>query len=292
MSSKTKSISKGRFIGNTATYIGLSILCVLWVIPIVWILLISFSKDLNGIPNYFWPQHGYTIQNYAKLFSDAGIQSGFYFPRWFLNTIFVACCSCVLSGFFVLSVAYVMSRMRFKMRKSFMNIGLVLGMFPAFATLIAIYYILKAVHLTDSLFALILVYSGGAGLGFYIAKGFFDTIPKTLDEAAMIDGASKSQIFWKLTIPLSKPIIVYTVLSAFLAPCVDFMVVSFIIGPTAYTKYTIALGLFRMIDKEHIIAYFSQFAAGGVLVSIPIALLFIFMQKFYVEGVTGGAVKG
>lgn len=290
--SKTRSLSKGSHASNVAAHIVLTVLAVLWLIPIVWIIIISFSKDLKGIPNYFWPQHGFTLENYTKLFTGAGIDSGFYFPQWFLNTLFVAVCTCIISTFSVLSVSYVMSRLRFKMRKPFMNIALILGMFPGFMAMTAIYFLLKAVNLTNTLTALILVYSSGAGLGFFIAKGFFDTIPKTLDEAAMIDGASKSQIFWKITIPLSKPIIVYTLLTSFLGPWMDFIFANFIIGPTAYKKYTIAIGLFHMIDKEHLIDYFTQFAAGSILIAIPITILFIVTQRFYVEGITGGAVKG
>lgn len=291
MSEVSMKTSKKPTATNVVTYIVLAVLCVIWILPIAWIILISFGKGINGVPNYFIP-HGFTLENYTRLFADSGADTGFFFPRWFLNTLLVAICSCAISAFFVLAVSFVMSRMRFKMRKPFMNIALVLGMFPGFMSMIAVYYILKAVNLTDSLFALVLVYSGGAGLGFYIAKGFFDTIPMTLDEAAMIDGATKSQIFWKITIPISRPIIVYTILTSFLAPWMDFIFVSIILGPTSYQKYTVALGLFRMIDREHIIEYFPMFAAGAVLVSIPITILFVIMQKFYVEGVTGGSVKG
>jgi arabinogalactan oligomer / maltooligosaccharide transport system permease protein len=278
--------------GNVISHLLLIVLSLIWLLPIVWIVVISFSSGVNGIPNYFLPQHGLTLENYTKLFTDAGIQSGFYFPRWFMNTLFVALCTCALSSFFVLSVSYVISRMRFKLRKPIMNLALILGMFPGFMSMVAVYYVLKSVNLTNSLFALILVYSGGAGLTFYIAKGFFDTIPFTLDESAMIDGATRAQIFWKITIPLSKPIIIYTILTAFLAPWGDFIFVNFIIGPTAYNNYTVAIGLYHMIDKEHIASYFSMFTASAVLISIPITILFVSMQKFYIEGVTGGAVKG
>lgn len=292
MSVKSKRILNGHFASNTATYILLSILCIIWLIPIAWIVIISFSKGLNGVPNFFWPQSGFTTDNYTNLFTQANATTGFYFPTWFFNTLFVACCTCAITTLLVLSTSYAISRMRFKLRKPFMNIALILGMFPGFMALPAIYFILKGLDLTNTLYALILVYSAGAGLGFYIAKGFFDTIPITLDEAAMIDGATRSEIFWKITIPLSKPIIVYTVLMAFMAPWMDFILASFIIGPTAYSKYTVAIGLYRMLDKEHITQYFSMFAAGCVLVSIPITLVFIAMQKHYVEGITGGAVKG
>jgi arabinogalactan oligomer/maltooligosaccharide transport system permease protein len=278
--------------GNALAYVVLSVLCVIWLFPVAWLLIISFSKGVAGIPNYFWPKYGFTLQNYINLFKDSGAASGFYFPRWFLNTLFVAICSCALTSVMVLSVAYAVSRMRFRLRKPYLNVALILGMFPGFMSMIAVYYILKAVGLTNTLAALILVYSGGAGLGFYVAKGFFDAIPKEMDEAAMIDGASRSQIFWRITVPLSKPIIVYTILISFLAPWADFIFVNMIMGPTAYKNYTVALGLFRMIDREHITTYFSMFCAGAVLVSIPIVTLFISLQKFYVEGITGGSVKG
>ena len=183
-----------------------------------------------------------------------------------------------------------MSRLRFKMRKPMMNIALVLGMFPGFMSMIAIYHILKAFGLTQSLLALILVYSGGAALGYYISKGFFDTIPKAIDESAMLDGASKNTIFWKITLPLSKPIVVYTILMAFIGPWVDFIFVSVIMKDN-YQNYTIALGLFQMLSRENIFQYFTRFAAGSVLIAIPITLLFIFMQKYYVSGITGGSVK-
>jgi len=285
--------AKGRvMVGNALAYVALSILCVIWLVPVAWLLVISFSKGVAGIPNYFWPKYGFTLQNYVNLFKDAGVSSGFYFPRWFLNTLIVAICSCALTSVMVLSVAYAVSRMRFRLRKPFLNFALVLGMFPGFMSMIAVYYILKAVSLTNTLVALVLVYSGGAALGFYVAKGFFDAIPKEMDEAAMIDGATRSQIFWQITVPLSKPVIVYTILTSFLAPWADFIFVNMIMGPTAYKNFTVALGLFRMIDKEHITTYFSMFCAGAVLVSIPIVALFISLQKFYVEGITGGSVKG
>jgi arabinogalactan oligomer/maltooligosaccharide transport system permease protein len=285
--------ARGRLVAaNVLAYVVLAVLCVIWLIPVAWLIIISFSKGVAGIPNYFWPKYGFTLQNYVKLFRDSGAASGFYFPRWFLNTLFVAVCSCTLTAVMTLSVAYAVSRMRFRLRKPYLNVALILGMFPGFMSMIAVYYILKAVGLTNTLVALILVYSGGAGLGFYVAKGFFDAIPKEMDEAAMIDGATRSQIFWRITVPLSKPVIVYTILTSFLAPWADFIFVNMIMGPTAYKNYTVALGLFRMIDREHITTYFSMFCAGAVLVSIPIVALFISMQRFYVEGITGGSVKG
>lgn len=280
-------MSKAKKTANFFSYLVLIVLSVIWLIPIVWVVLTSFRAEPGTYSPYFFPK-GYTLDNYKRLFTET---NQFYFLKWFANTFFVAVCSCLISTFYVLSTSYVMSRLRFKMRKPFMNIALVLGMFPGFMSMIAVYYILKGVGLTQSLFALILVYSGGAGLGFYVAKGFFDTVPKAIDEAAWIDGATKWQVFRKLTIPLSKSIIVYTILTSFMAPWMDYIFVSVIMGDN-YDKYTVALGLFKMLEREFINQWFTRYAAGSVLVSIPIALLFISMQKYYVEGATGGSVKG
>ena len=172
-----------------------------------------------------------------------------------------------------------------------MNIALVLGMFPGFMSMIAVYYILKGIGISQSLTALILVYSGGAGLTFYIAKGFFDTIPRSLDESALIDGATRFQIFSKIILPLSKPIIVYTVLTTFMAPWMDYIFASVIMGDN-YNNYTVAIGLAKMLDRRFINSFYTQFAAGSVLISIPIAVLFVIMQKYYVSGISDGAVKG
>jgi arabinogalactan oligomer/maltooligosaccharide transport system permease protein len=191
----------------------------------------------------------------------------------------------------VLMISYTFSRLRFKSRKGFMNVGLILGMFPGFMTMIAVYHILKALDLYQSLVSLVLVYSTGAAMGYFVAKGFFDTIPRALDEAATLDGATKNQIFFKITLPMSKPIIVYTALLSFMGPWVDFIFVSVIMKDN-YSKYTLAVGLFKMLERENIYEYFTRFCAGAVLVAVPITILFIIFQRYYVEGVTGGATKG
>ena len=219
-------MSTNKKIKNAASYITLAVLSFIWLLPIFWVIMTSFREETGSYTSYFFPK-GYTINNYVRLLTET---QQFNFPRWFTNTLFVAVCSCILSTFFVLSVSYVMSRMRFKMRKPFMNIAMILGMFPGFMSMIAVYYILKGIGITQSLVALILVYSGGAGLGFTIAKGFFDTLPKALDEAAYLDGATRLQTFFQITLPLSKPIVVYTVLTSFMAPWMDFVFASVIMG--------------------------------------------------------------
>lgn len=285
---KKRKLKKNRTkLTNGIVYVILAVLGIIWIIPLLWLLLISFREEPGAFTTYILPK-GYTLNNYIKLFTETQL---FNYPRWYLNTFIVAVFSCILSSFFILAISYTLSRLRFKMRKPLMNIALVLGMFPGFMSMIAVYHILKAFGLQQSLLSLVLVYSGGAGLQYYIAKGFFDTIPRSLDEAAMLDGASKNTIFWKITLPMSKPIITYTVLMAFMAPWVDFIFASVIMKDN-YQNYTIALGLYQMLSRENLYKYFTQFCAGAVLIAIPITILFIKMQKNYVEGVTGGSVKG
>ena len=279
-----------RFISNTLCHVLLAILSVIWVLPIGYVILTSFRKEGGSYKSYIWPR-GFTLDNYKNLFSST---SQINFGRWFLNTLVIALISTVIAAFFVLCVSYCMSRLRFKMRKPFMNIALILGMFPGFMSMIAVYYILKGLGLLETgllkQVALIMVYSGGAGLGFYMAKGFFDTIPRTIDEAAYIDGATKWDTFKKITIPLSKPIITYTLITTFMGPWVDYIFAKVIMGnDTKY--YTIAIGLWTMLEKEYVEYFYTQFYAGCVLISIPIAILFLLTQKCYVEGVSG-AVKG
>jgi arabinogalactan oligomer/maltooligosaccharide transport system permease protein len=195
----------------------------------------------------------------------------------------------------VLSVAYVMSKLKFKSRKLILNVSIILGLFPGFMSIIAVYYILKFMGLTQSLFALILVYSAGSGLGFYIAKGFFDLIPKNLLESAKLDGATNFQSFMRIILPLSKPIIIYTALMSFSGPWMDFIFARVIIGETNPEKWTVAVGLYMMLFGSQATAdpnRFTIFAAGSIIVAIPIVLLFVIMQRYYVEGVTAGAVKG
>lgn len=179
------------------------------------------------------------------------------------------------------------------MRKPLMNLMLVLGMFPGFMSMTAVYFILKLVGLTQNmgLVGLILVYVASSCMGYYICKGFFDTIPKSLDEAARIDGANRQTVFFKIILPLAKPIIIYTILTAFMAPWGEYMFASLIVNGDP-DNFNIAVGLWEMLNRETINEYFTRFCAASVVVSIPITILFFCLQRYYVQGVTGGSVKG
>ena len=215
------------------------------------------------------------------------------FVQWFMNTLTIALFCAVIQTIMVLSVSYTLSRMRFKGRKLIMNVVLVLGMFPGFLTMIVLYYLLKMMGLTQAgaVPGLILISCASSGMGYYISKGFFDTIPKSLDESARIDGATRFQVFLKIIMPMAKPIVIYTILMAFMGPWGDYVFASYVaFGHKA--SYNVAVGLYRWVNTNDYQGYFTRFCAGGVLVAIPITVLFMALQKYYVEGVTGGAVKG
>ena len=273
---------------NILTYVLLVTLGVLWILPIGYLIYTAFRvTPSTGIINTLFPddlQLGFS--NFTRLFSDT------MFLRWLGNTLLVSVCSCALTTIFILMVSYALSRLRFKMRIPIMNVLLVLGMFPGFMSMIAVYFILKAMGLTNSLLALILVYSGSGALSYYICKGFFDTIPRAMEEAAILDGASQPMVFWKIILPLAKPIIVYTVLTSFISPWCDFIFVNTIISDR--NLYTVSLGLYKMLnaEKNSFNDNFTIFCAGAFVVGGIIVTLFMSMQRYYVEGVTSGAVKG
>ena len=267
-------------------YIVLTILSVIWIFPILWIAITAFREESGFYVGYFIPK-GFTFQNFVNLFSNSSVLP---FGRWYINTLIVAGGGCLINTAIILSVAFVLSRTRFKGRTTFMKILLVIGMFPGFMSMLAVYNILKGVGLNQSLVALIVVGAAGAAMGYHVCKGFFDTIPKALDEAAIIDGATRWQIFTKITIPLSKPIAIYTLLTNFLGAWSDYIFPSMLFGDQQQ-NYTVAIGLYWMTDFRRIDSYYTQFAAGALVVALPIVILFICLQRFYVEGLSG-AVKG
>ncbi len=296
-----KSLKLRRILGNTIIYILLSVMAIIWIAPIVWLILQSFGTSIGArarfIPNklsfdsYIWLFSNFTGQTNPN--ATAHSLDGKFFT-WFLNTLVVSILSCLISTIFVLGTAYALSRFRFKARGMFMRINLIIGMFPGFLSMIILYWVMKEIfNLQGNYLSLVIIYSAGAGGGYYISKGFFDTISKSIDEAAMIDGANKSQIFWQIILPLAKPIVIYTVLTSFMAPWGEYITSSYIIGLQNVNSWTVAIGLYQMMsNNDYAVSYYTQFAAGAIVVAIPITVLFLALQKYYVSGVTGGAVKG
>ena len=275
-----------RRLGNTVVYIILVIISAIWLFPFFGIVLESFRCETTMQVSYLWPKE-FGFDNYVRLFKDTD------FLIWFKNTAIMGVATAVLQTVFVLAMSYVLSRLRFKGRKGLMNAMLVLGMFPGFLTMILIYKVFSDLGLTMQMapLGLIIVYCASSGMGYYVSKGFFDTIPKSLDEAARVDGATRFQVFYKVILPMSKPIIIYTILMGFMAPWGDFMLASYIIHENS-AGMSVAVGVYEWLSKTMVNTNYTMFCAAGVIVAVPVTAVFLALQKYYVEGVTGGAVKG
>ena len=276
---------------DVLSYVLLSILCFIWILPFVFLVAQSFRGGVaRGMYTANFFPEVWTFDNYTRLFTETQTLN---FPRMFMNTLFISVCSCLISSFFVLSVSYATSRLKWKMRKPYMNMAMIITLFPGFMSMVAIYFLLKAMGLTEGDMlpvALIICYCSGAGTGFYVMKGYMDTIPKALDEAAYLDGATKFQTYIKIILPLCKPMIVYQVITSFMGPWMDYIFAK-IICRTNLDYYTVSIGLFSMLDRERVSSWFTRFCAGAVMVAIPISVLYIITQRFYQEAMSG-SVKG
>ena len=275
-----------RRLGNTLIYILLITITVVWLFPFFGIVLESFRVERPDMVGYLIPKQ-FGLDNYIKLFNETD------FLKWFTNTAIIGVVTAFLQTFFVLTMSYTLSRMRFKGRKGLMNFMLILGMFPGFLTMILIYKVIADIGLIEQMapVGLIIVYCASSGMGYYVSKGFFDTISKSLDEAARIDGATRSQVLFKVILPLSKPIVIYTILMGFMAPWGDFMMAKYLIHENSQGM-TVAVGMHEWLSATMVNTNYTMFCAAGVLVAIPVVTVFLLLQKYYVEGVTGGAVKG
>ena len=275
-----------RRISNTIIYIILITITLVWLFPFFGIVMESFKVNTRAMDGELFPEK-FGLDNYIRLFNETD------FLKWFKNTAIMGIATAAFQTIFVLMMSYTLSRLRFKGRKSLMNLMLILGMFPGFLTMILIYKVFSDLGLTmqNAPVGLIIVYCASSGMGYYISKGFFDTIPKTLDEAARVDGATRLQVFYKVIMPLSGSIIIYTILMGFMAPWGDFMLASYIIHENS-AGMSVAVGMYEWLSKTMVNTNYTMFCAAGVIVAIPVTTVFLLLQKYYVEGVTGGAVKG
>lgn len=275
-----------RRLANTVIYIVLILITVIWLFPFFGIVMESFKVNTQMMDGELFPEV-FGFDNYIRLFKETD------FLKWFGNTALMGVATALFQTLFVLMMSYTLSRLRFKGRKGLMNLMLILGMFPGFLTMILIYKVFYDLGLTMEMapVGLIIVYCASSGMGYYISKGFFDTIPKTLDEAARVDGATRFQVFYKVIMPLSGSIIIYTILMGFMAPWGDFMMASYIIHENS-AGMSVAVGMYEWLSKTNLNTHYTMFCAAGVIVAIPVTIVFLALQKYYVEGVTGGAVKG
>lgn len=253
----------------------------IFAFPCIWLILSAFNANgslltLDG----FFPE-SYSFVTFKTLFTEKVEHD---YMRWFGNTLFVAGISCVISTVLVLAVSYTMSRYRFKSRKQMMKVTLLLNIFPNFMNMTALFVIMTQFDLINNLWGLILLYSSGATMGFLVQKGFFDTIPSTIYDAATLDGATDLRVFVSITLPLSKPMIVYTALTAFVWPWSDFMLPKLLLPDKS--QWTVAIGL-NWLDESK----FSIFAAGSVFIAVPIVALYIALSKYLIQGGAAGAVK-
>lgn len=273
---------KPRKLFNVAiTYMILLIVVFVFVFPILWLILASFSKSgsLYSFKGFFPSE--YSFDTFNKLFTDTDLYD---YPSWFGNTLFISSMSSLLGTILTILTAYCMSRFRFKSRKALMKTTLVLGMFPSFMTMTAVYLLMTQFNLINQQWGLILIYSAGAPMGYLTQKGFFDTISISIDEAARMDGASSFKIFWRIIMPLAAPMIVYTMLSSFVWPWSDFILPKLLLKNKEL--WTVAVGLMSLDNTE-----FARFAAGSAFIAVPIVIFYFALSKFLISGMSAGAVK-
>lgn len=267
----------------TLSYALLVMLSCISLFPAFWIVMSSFKTGNSLFSETLIPRE-FTLEHYRNLIQNT------HYPVWFMNTLKIAALSTVLGTFLLLLASYAISRYRFAGRKTTLSTLLVLQMFPGFMAMIAIYVLLNAMNLLNSHWALVLVYSSGAIVtNVFVAKGFFDTIPRSLEDAARIDGASHMTLFFFIMIPLSRPMLTYASLMIFNGSFVDFIFAELVLRTEE--QRTLAVGLYQMVSQRNS-TEFTLFAAGAVLVALPVTLLFLFLQRFLVEGLTAGASKG
>ena len=276
-----RSKTVGKVLDYGFTYGILPIVSFLFVFPCLWLILASFSKSGSIYSfNGFFPME-YSLDTFVKLFTDTQMYD---FPKWFLNSLVVGIFSSLFGTILVILTAYVISFFQFKSRKAMMKLTLVLGMFPSFMGMSAVYILMTQFQMINSIWGLVLIYAAGAPMGYLVQKGFFDTIPFSIYEAARIDGASNAHIFRTLILPISKPMIVYTALTSFTWPWSDFILPKLLLKEKS--NYTVAVGLMTLGETE-----FARFAAGSIFIAVPIVIFYFILQKNLVSGLTSGASK-
>ena len=262
------------------TYALLLLVSVVFLFPCLWLVLSCFSASGSIYSfNGFFPTE-YSLDSFKSLFTD----SFYNYWSWFKNTLLIAVVSSFLGTLLVVVTAFTISTFQFKGRKALMKGALALGMFPSFMGMTAVYLLMTQFNFINSRIGLALIYACGAPMGYLVQKGFFDTIPKTIYDAAKIDGASNLRIFCSVTLPLSKPILVYTLLTQFAWPWSDYILPKLLLKDREL--WTVAMGLMSLPDTE-----FARFAAGSVFIGVPIVVLYFCLTKYMVNGLSAGAVK-
>lgn len=278
-------MNKQNKIRLTLSYVVILAMIVIILYPILWIIGSSFNPGSSLSSSSIIPENA-TLNHYKELFD---LQQSDYL-LWYWNTLKICIITMVLSVILVCLTAYSFSRYRFIGRKNGLMTFLILQMIPNFAALIAIYVLANLTGLLDTHLGLILIYTGGSiPMNTYLMKGYLDSIPKELDESARMDGAGHFRIFIQIIMPLAKPIIAVIALFTFIGPFTDFILARILLR--SEEKYTLAVGLYQMIAQQFG-NEFTLFAAGAVLIAVPISILFLLLQKYFVTGLTAGGIKG
>ncbi len=261
----------------------LILLSLLVLAPMVLIILNSFSATTSLAESTLIPTE-YSLDNYTELFTETN------YGLWFWNTAQIAVLNAIISVFVIMITAWIMSRFKFKGKKASLTAILLLSMFPTFLSMTAIYTLFSIVGLIGNSFSMIIIYVAGAiPYNTWLVKGYLDGLPRELDEAAYIDGCTRFQSFFKIILPLAKPIMTYCAVSQFMTPWMDYILPSMLLSGDE--QKTLAVGLFGFIARSEEVRS-TLFAAGAVVIGIPITILFIVFQKFLVKGVSAGASKG
>lgn len=271
-----------RLLSIIGIYIILIILSVAVIYPVIWIVGSSFNEGTSLATSRAIPKN-FTLDNYIRLFQKTK------YKTWYFNTLKIAVVNMIASVFLSGTMGYVFARLKFAGKKFGLMSILILQMFPTFMGMIAIYVLFLNFGLLDHPLALVLIYAvGQIPYNTWLIKGYLNNIPKSLDEAAYVDGATKFQTFTRIILPIMSPILTFVAITQFMAPWFDFILPNYLISSDE--KRTLAVGLYRLINGQQN-NNFTMFAAGSVLVAAPITILYIFLQKFLVEGLTAGANK-
>ncbi|QTM98497.1 ABC transporter permease subunit [Sediminibacillus dalangtanensis] len=268
----------------TAMYLVLLVVAVVIFYPLVWTVGISFNQGNSLYSSSIIPEN-FSLDHYKWLFSS---ESDYLI--WYKNSLVVSGATAVGSVIFTSLVAYAFSRYQFVGRKNGLYIFLLLQMFPVMMAMVALYIFLNMIGLLDTLTGLILIYLGGQiPFNAWLVKGYFDTIPRELDQAARIDGAGHLRVFWSIMLPLAKPILAVVALFNFMMPLFDFLLPSIVLSSA--DNYTLAVGLYNFINDQFA-NNFTRFAAGSILVAVPIAAIYLYLQRYLISGLTAGGTKG
>ncbi|SDP19085.1 sugar ABC transporter permease [Halobacillus aidingensis] len=266
-------------------YLFIGVVFVFISYPLLWTLGLSLNPGTSLYGSTMFPEN-WSFVHYKWLFFDPSSD----YLLWYKNTLIVATITSICSVIVVSLIAYAFSRYNFIGRKNGIYTFLLLQMFPVLMAMVALYLLLNLVNMLDTLTGLILIYIGGAiPMNVFLVKGYFDTLPRELDESAKIDGAGHFRIFFTIMLPLAKPILAVVALFNFMTPFMDFILPSIILRSPE--NFTLALGLFNFIN-EQFGNNFTRFAAGAILIAIPIAAVFLYLQRYLISGLTSGATKG